>query len=357
MSPKNQSTSIPYFFISILLLISYLLWMVTETLLEPLIFAAILSGIFYPTFNHLESLPKFSRKGAAIVTCLLIMTLVLLPLTFMIISLSKEAIDLYQIIVNALEEKQVHDFFFGEGPVASFLTKVNDIFGINIDLFTIKEKLLESAKGASGILLKSFNKILGNVFHFLLNIALMMLIIFSFFYDGSKLKEFIFHLSPMSDDHEQRIMDKFNQMNFVTIVCNIIGGIIQGGLSGIIIYFAGIHSAFLWTVIMMILAFIPIVGVSLVTLPCSLYLFLKGHHLLAIWVFTSTSTISLIVEKWFKPKFIGKRIQINSTIILLTIVGGMNVFGIAGIFYGPLIAIIFLTVLEIYKENYMHRIQ
>jgi len=342
MNLKRKSESIPYFFILILALISYLLWVMTKTLLEPIIFAAILAGIFYPTFTYLETLRNLKKKSAAMVTCLIIMALVLLPLTFMVISLSKEAVDLYQIIVDALEEEQVHQFFFGDGPVTSFLNTANNTLGTEIDLFTIKKNILESAKGASGLVLKSFNKILGNLFHFLLNIALMMLIIFAFFVDGKKLKDFVFHLSPMDDMHEQRILDKFNQMNYVTIVCNIIGGIIQGGLSGIILYFAGIHSAFLWTVIMAILAFIPIVGVSLITLPCSLYLFLTGHKLLAIWVFTR-----------FKPKFIGKRIQINSTIILLTIIGGMNVFGIAGIFYGPLIAIIFLTIIEIYKENYM----
>ncbi len=103
---------------------------------------------------------------------------------------------------------------------------------------------------------------------------------------------------------------------------------------------------------MTLLAFIPLVGISIVYIPACLYFFLKGETLIATSLFVYCTLVALAVEKGFKPKFIGKRVGINSLVVLIYIIGGMSVFGIAGIFYGPLICTIFLTAVEIYHDEY-----
>lgn len=141
-------------------------------------------------------------------------------------------------------------------------------------------------------------------------------------------------------------------MNYVTLVCNGVGGIIQGVFVGIVFWFVGIDSVVLWTVLMILLAFIPLVGISIVTVLASIYLMLMGSVTSGIILFVFTLILALLVENWFKPKFIGDRIQINSTFVLLLIIGGMGVFGMGGIFYGPIICILFLTNVELYHSNY-----
>ena len=180
----------------------------------------------------------------------------------------------------------------------------------------------------------------------------MMIVIYGLLIKGDVLKKYVFELSPLPEEQEQTILTKFNQMNYVTLVCNGIGGVIQGVLGGIALYFAGIGSVILWTVLMIILAFIPLVGISIVTLPASLYLMLTGSVSSGVILLLFTTAVGLVVENWFKPKFIGERIQIDSTFVLLAIIGGMAVFGMAGIFYGPIIGILFLTHVELYHEHY-----
>jgi predicted PurR-regulated permease PerM len=48
----------------------------------------------------------------------------------------------------------------------------------------------------------------------------------------------------------------------------------------------------------------------------------------------------------------GKQVEINSFLVFFSIIGGMSVFGMAGIFYGPLIVSLFLTVSKIYSQKY-----
>ena len=141
-------------------------------------------------------------------------------------------------------------------------------------------------------------------------------------------------------------------MNYVTLVCNGLGGLIQGLLAAIGLAIAGVQSIFLWFVVMTILAFIPLVGISAVTIPTSIYFMLTGEVSKGVMLFIYTTMVSLIIENWFKAKFIGSRIQINGMLIFFYIIAGMSVFGVAGIFYGPLILSIFLTMVDLYHTHY-----
>ena len=103
---------------------------------------------------------------------------------------------------------------------------------------------------------------------------------------------------------------------------------------------------------MIVLAFIPLVGISIVYIPVCIYLLIIGNFVSAIVLLIYCTTVSLIVENWFKSIFVGNRAEIHSTLIFLSIVGGLVVFGIPGIFYGPLIISIFLTFVDLYHKRY-----
>lgn len=341
------------FFAVIFVFIIYLFWLMAKPMLGSLIFGCILAGVFFPLNLKIEKRFKINRTNASLLTCLLIIVLVLCPIIFISFNVSKEAVGLYQKIISGLGQKDVHNFFFGDGVVAVMIKKANVYLPFEMDPLKIKSTLLSFAEGASGGILKSINSLVGNFFKFIFDLIIMLIVSFGLLVKGDYLKNFIFKLSPLPDEQEQKILNKFNQMNYVTLVCNGVGGLIQGVLGGIALWSCGISSVFLWTTVMIILAFIPLVGISFVTIPASLYLLLTGNIAVGLFLLTFTMIVSLVVENWFKPKFIGDRIQIDSTLVLLTIIGGMSVFGMAGIFYGPIIGILFLTVVEIYHDSYI----
>tara|TARA_R110002072_G_scaffold534_2_gene3594 strand:+ start:129255 stop:130322 length:1068 start_codon:yes stop_codon:yes gene_type:complete len=332
--------------------ITYLVWLMARPMIGPIIFGAIMAGIFYPLKNKIETKYKVGKVTSSSLVTTIIVLGVLLPTIFVSISVSKEAIGLYQKIVSGLSQKEVHDFLFGKGFIAQMITEVSELLSIDIDLGLIKEKLLAGIKGISGTLLLGINGIVGNVAGFLFDLTIMLIVSFGLLIEGEYLKKYIFELSPLPSNQEELILSTFNQMNYVTLVCNGVGGVIQGILAGLAFLVVGIDSVVLWTVIMIFLAFIPLVGISIVTIPASLYLILTGSIGAGIFLLVFTSLVAVIVENWFKPKFIGDRIKINSTFVLLTIIGGMSAFGMGGIFYGPIIGILFLTIVELYHSDY-----
>jgi len=67
------------------------------------------------------------------------------------------------------------------------------------------------------------------------------------------------------------------------LIGNGLGGIIQGTLGGVIFALFGFNSPFLWGVIMALMAFLPIVGIGIVFIPASIYLFLYGRFAAGIF--------------------------------------------------------------------------
>lgn len=349
---KINTTTFLVFFIIVILLNGYLFL----PLLNAFIFAGILAGTFFPFLKWSQKRFNLKKNIAALLTTLLIVITIILPLIYVIFQISKEAVSLYGMIKEGLSAEQVHNFLFGTGYGATLLRKALDFIGSDLSNQDVYDFILQKAQSYSGIVLSHINSLIGNTLNFLFQFLMMILAIYSFFLKGDKMKNYIFKLSPLPDDQEQLVLDKFNQMNYVTMVGNGIGGIIQGVLAGIGFWVAGISSVFLWSSIMVILAFIPLVGISIIFIPACVYLFLAGEVTTSVILFIYCAVISLVVENWFKPKFIGDKLKADGLMMLFYIVAGMGVFGMLGIFYGPLLFIIFLTLSEIFTKHYMPKL-
>jgi predicted PurR-regulated permease PerM len=58
------------------------------------------------------------------------------------------------------------------------------------------------------------------------------------------------------------------------------------------------------------------------------------------------------IEYIFKPKIVGQRVKMHTLLVFFSIIGGLKMFGILGIIYGPLIVTAFLTLTDIYHASY-----
>jgi predicted PurR-regulated permease PerM len=348
---KNLTLPIIFFAVAFIVLL-LLSWFMFGPILHPMIFGAIMAGVFAPLNDKIIAKTKWGSDLASSVTCLIIFLFVILPGVYILIQISSETYGLYQYLKEGFSKDTVRDFLFGGGKAAVLLSKVTTTFNVELTMQQIEQKALEVLTMLSGNLLEFINKFFGNILAFFFNFGIMLLTTFALLAKGPALKEYVLSLSPLPDDQEELIIDKFNQMNYVTMVCNGLGGVIQGFLAAIGLWIAGIESIFLWFVMMILLAFIPLVGISVITIPASIYLMVSGKVMTGTILLIYCTAVALIVENWFKPKFIGKRIQMDSILVFFYILAGMSYFGMAGIFYGPLICIVFMTMVELYHQHY-----
>jgi predicted PurR-regulated permease PerM len=100
------------------------------------------------------------------------------------------------------------------------------------------------------------------------------------------------------------------------------------------------------------MAFLPVIGASVVFVPATAVLLLQGKINVAIGFLAFNIFYSSIIEYFVKPRLIGAGMHMNSLMVFIGIIGGIKLFGIMGILYGPLIITVFITMAEMYRTEY-----
>jgi len=279
------------------------------------------------------------------------MILLFVPLTLFISILTKEAYSLFWIARDAVTDERFKEILVNNTvyeKIVFLFAKVN-ITITSEDLVAPISKLGETI----GLyLLNKANYIVANALKIFVSFFMMLIVTFYLLIDGGKLIEFLINLSPLPRDQDEKLIQKFSEMSGAVLVGNGIGGIIQGTLGGFAFMFLGLPSPFLWAIIMGLLAFLPILGIGLVLIPTSIWMLLTGQMAVGIALFIFYMFLSLGIEYLFKPKIVGDKVKMHTLIVFLSIMGGLTMFGILGIIYGPLIATFFLTLTDIYNSNY-----
>lgn len=332
----------------------------TGNLISPffgiIILGIVSTGIFSPVFNFF--LKKMSPKPASALTCIIIFFVVLIPVVFFVGILSKEAFDLYVMARDTVFSNQLKDLF--ESTKA--LERLNDLLirvGIEktVTWDALMDPISELGKFVGFSLFEQARFITSNVFNIVLYFCLMLIVVFYMLMDGDKLIKYMYDLSPLSDEHDKKLFEKFKDMAGAVLIGNGLGGVIQGIAGGVVFLFFGFKSPFLWGVIMGFLAFLPILGIGIVLIPTAAILMLKTRFAAGIFILGFYAVLSWGVEYIFKPKVVGDRVSMHPLIVFFAIIGGLKTYGLLGIIYGPLIATLFLTLADIYFSSFQSMVE
>ena len=319
--------------------------------IDILILGAVVAGIFYPLYRFINRHPQIRPSLVSLLTCILIFFVLFVPIVFFVGSLTQQAYGLYQKAQGAAINQQI-DSLLQQTHVLERANYFLSKFEIEISGEELKKGVTEAAKFVGLFLFEQARAIASNTLAFLINFFLMLMVIYFLLLDGDRLVAYIIDLSPLPTDQEQKLIGKFRDIAGAILIGNGLGGFTQGVLGGMVFWIFGLPSAFLWGVIMGLLAFLPIIGIGLVFVPTSIYLILKGRIAVGIFFMIFYLLLSMGIEYVFKPKLVGQRVKMHPLLVFFAIIGGLKLFGILGIIYGPLIVTAFLTLAEIYHSSY-----
>lgn len=347
--PQSRPLLIFAFFLTLLalsiLLLGWLLW----PFLSTLILAFVVAGLFNPLYRWLARHMK--PQLASFLSCLVIFLVLFVPVSIFVGILATEAINFIKMAQDTDMSREVLALLSS----SEWLDRASGFFeryGIAITPREITDGLTTLAKFVGKYLLDQATAVTGNILAFVMNFFFMLLIIYFFFIDGVRLRTFIMDLSPLPDDQDDKIIDKFRDMSGAILFGNGLGGLVQGVFGGVVFAIFGIPQAFLWGVIMGMLAFLPIVGIGAVFVPAAVILYLEGRVGAAVFFVASYAVVSPVVESILKPKLVGDRVKMHPLLVFLSIIGGLKLFGILGVIYGPLVVTTFLTLTDIYHSSY-----
>jgi len=342
----------PRLFILLLLCSLCMLLLIFSTYLSAIILGMLIASVSYPLHQFLKkTLRNKSRIAAALMTFFILFILVI-PVGWFVDTLSREAFDFYNRTKTAVSKMEIQQFIESDNPWAARLRKAVNSMGFQINHEMLNQVATFLGKDVGLFVYKQLSSVASNLVSFLVHFFLMMTTIYFLFRDGEKLQGYIIQLLPMPGPQVEKVAGKFHEMARAIIIGNGLSGIIQGIMGGLGFFLFGMPSPFLWGTVIAVTAFLPIIGAGIVFIPAGLILLIQGNTGIALGYLIYNIIYSAATEYLFKPRFIGKGMSMNPLLVFLGILGGMKLFGVIGIIYGPLIITVFLTMAEIYRLEY-----
>ncbi len=329
-----------------------LLFFIFRPFLTSIFVALILSSMFYPLFKRISKALKDRRRVASLLSCLMVFLIIIIPGVFLISLLTAESLHIYQLLDKKLEDGSVENLVHMEewSSVEPLVDKVKTFLNLKeVDLIEYLSKVL---KKISGYIFSLSSSLLKNITTLPINFLLMLFIMYYFFVDGERWLNELIYLSPLPDRYEKRIIKHFRETSSAAIKGTILTACAQGFLGGIGFLVVGLSSPLLWGTVMAFLSLIPLVGTALIWLPASLFLFFTGHWVKGIILVSWGAVVVSGSDNVIKPILIKGETELHPMLIFFSIFGGLKIFGLLGVVIGPTVIAVFLTLLEIYKEEF-----
>jgi len=314
-----------------------------------ILWAVVAAVIFAPIHRWLLQSMQGRSSLAAAVTVLIIIAMVLLPLALITASLAQEASSLVVKIQS------------GEYDFGSYVQRILDalpawatglIERIKLTGFSAISESLASGLMKGGQALAPQALSLGmNTFEFVIGLGIMLYLLFFLLRDGRALAERIKEAIPLRGEQKTALFARFADVVRATVKGSILVAIAQGALGGIAFWFLGIHAALLWAVLMAFLSLVPAVGAALVWAPVAIYFLATGAIWQGVGLILYGVLVIGLVDNLLRPFLVGKGSKLPDYVVLISTLGGIDVFGLNGFVIGPLIAAMFMVSWEIFAVS------
>ncbi len=320
--------------------------------LPAIVLGLLAASVSYPLHKYCLAITFGRHTVASAILTLLVLLILVVPVTWFVVTLSEQAFDFYNKTRSAVSVAKVQELVRGDTLWGKRIRRLGEKTGFQFTPQTIEGVVKAVGKRVGLFLYKQIRSAATNMVNLFIHFFLMMVLVYYLFRDGPRLKTYLIELIPLPEEQLEKVALKFHEMARAIIMGNGLSGIIQGILGGLGFYLFGLPSPFLWGTVIGFLAFLPIIGASLVFIPTTAILLIEGELGRAVGFLVYNGCYSAFIEYVIKPRLIGKGMRMNALLVFIGIIGGIKLFGIMGIIYGPLIITVFLTLAEIYKLEY-----
>jgi predicted PurR-regulated permease PerM len=272
--------------------------------------------------------------------------LILIPISFVFLQFYRQIVELSHYMRDVLMSKP--EFFRDILENLSGLIRELSANHIDIDPNEIQSHFITFVSSGMQNVITFSSNLAKNVGTFVLSFFFLIFCLFFFYLDGPYLIHLFWDLIPIRKDYTVVIARKFKDIARNLILGYVMVALVQAMLAYIIFSLFHVKGALVFACLTFVCVFIPMVGGSLVWLPLGIARIASGDLVGGIIFLVVSGTVISLLDNILRPIFLQNRIQLHPLIIFFAILGGLTVFGFNGLILGPMIVILFLTVLDLF---------
>jgi predicted PurR-regulated permease PerM len=340
-------------FFALLLLLLYQIALMFRPFLFPVLWAMILAHVTYPV--HVRLTARLGGRDALSAWCLTlgVLAIVVVPVLLMAVMLVREAVGAELAVRGWIEAGGIQ-------RLPAQLSKVPMIGGALENLIgryllqpdALEELVRSSAQIVSGFFVDQLSSLLKNTFLLVSTFLIILFTLWFLYKDGRRWLWFLYDLVPLDDAQKQKIVARLDITVRAVVKGVLLTAVVQGLLAGAAYAALGVPFAVVLTALTILLAPLPFGGTAFVWGPVALYFLMVGSMGKALVLLAWGVGVVSTVDQFLRPWLIGQDVQMPVLFLVFSILGGLALYGLIGLFVGPILTSILMTVISIYREEY-----
>jgi len=282
------------------------------------------AGLVHPAWRRLTRLVGGRATVAALLVCALLVAAVLVPMFLTGQAVSREALGFYDMTTQQLADRSLLDLLQERRDVLDRLNRLTEAFGVVLTPQKIYESLASTGVRLGAFFYRQGVSIAKGLIRLFFGVFFWLLILYYLLVDGDRLREWFLDVVPMPADQQALVRRRFTEMAGSLVIGNGLAGVVQGVAGGLMFALLGLPGPVLWGVVMGILAFIPVVGISLIFLPAAAILLVAGETTKAVVLLAVLMSVATLVEYVAKPALVGRRAHLHPLLVFLSLLGGID---------------------------------
>ena len=322
----------------------YLCWLMLRPFMGVVAWAGVLVVVFYPVHRRIAE--RTGRRSlSALISCLLVMLLAVLPLTLVTVAVIHELGKVTPHLPTNFSQ------LLSQQPaiLGRFSGWLQNRFGV--DLLSSQDFFIEQLRNVSQRLLGASFNVMGNIVSSIVKAFFVLFTMYYLFRDGDKITNKLPEALPLDREQSEALIFRTQQVISASVYGVVTIAALQGLLAGLAYWILGIPSPVLWAVLTAFVCMVPIAGSFLVWVPLAIYLMINGHWTKAVLLIVWGALVISTIDNLLRPKLVGNQTRLHELFIFFSVLGGISVFGLLGIVLGPVVLAITLGLLQTFQTR------
>ena len=318
------------------LLALYICYLIIQPFIATLAVALTLAVSTYKPYRWLQQ--RLQNEGlAATIAVILVACVIIVPLALVITYITQQIL----VSLDELQGGNIWNQWRGAIYAKPVLGDALRWAESNLDLDTQLSGMARNFAGHAGSLLS-------NSVTAITQLVIMLFVLFYLYRDRNGALSAVRSLIPLSDRETKQMFERIGDTILATVNGSLTVALVQSVVAGVMYTILGVPAAILWSVATFMMALVPVFGTFLVWGPIAAYLALSGSWVKALvligWGLLAIGTIDNILY----PYLVGNRLRLHTVPTFFAILGGISLFGPAGLILGPLALAIMIGLLQVW---------
>lgn len=322
----------------------YLFYRLVIPFFVPIAWTTVLAVMFHPMYRWFNRRLNRPNLSSLIVT-LIVLLVILFPVAYLGVSLVSQA----QSVIQTVGKAGTWEEYLSYDPIWFVQLKAKLEPYMDVSNFTLSGVVKDMVTWAGGFLAGHSGWLVANITRTIFYFLIIMFSLFYFLRDGNLWLAKLRRVIPLNSTQLSVAFAKVRDIIEVTMIGGVAIALIQGLLGGVLFASVGIPDAIFWGAIMTFMSLVPFVGSFIVYVPAGLILIATGATIKGLIVIILGVVVVSQVDNVLRPFMLAGRTQMHPLLLFFTIMGGVALFGLLGIVIGPLVAAVFIALLNIFE--------